>query len=561
MAINVDEELRICEQEESNRAAMDSWWQSINDMCVPRDAYITRQSTPTPSDDFDRIFDTTVIESVEGLSNMMTAQLTPAGQQWMVWLPPFEFEDDDEVCEWYAQASHRAMRLVNQSNFATVVADVNLERASVGTGMLMCYETGNKYAPFRFRHSHVGTYTFEEDLDGRADTLRRKFKATAAKLVKEFPNGSFGAKVNAALADPKKKHSVEFTVWHIVKPRAERDPSYVDNKNMPYLECYICVEDKNLIEETGQWEFNAMVSRFQTGANGSKWGVSPARKAMPAVAQANFLQEQLDILLDVQINPRILAEAGMVGEIDMRPGHKTLTRAGALATAGGGVREWLTGGNYPLGKDRIADKQNQIRKLFYHGMWADLARVEKEMTAEEVRAIREQSEMLFVGVNARFEADMNPLLSTRVFGICLRAGVFPPPPEQLLKESNGVYDIPDPQTSYQSNLSRVLMRKAVENSDLFLRRLGEIAAVAPDVLDEFDLALHARELGRAFGFKAPFLRPAREVAETLARKVAAQAQAQQQQQTMMAADAASKFAPAIQEQMIAGGGAGQPSGQ
>jgi len=550
MAINIEEEIRVCKQQEGERSPMDSWWQSINDMCVPRNAYITRQSTPTPANEYDQIHDTTVIESVEGLSNMMTAQLTPAGQHWMLWLPPFEFEDDDEVVEWYAKCSHRAMRLVNQSNFAVTVSDMNLERASVGTGTLLCYETGNQYAPFRFKHAPVGTYTFDEDLDGRADAIRRKFSATAAQLVKEFPDGSFGQKVNAAIADSNKKHSLKFTIWHVVKPRTERDPSFSDRKSMPYAEFYICEDDQNLIEETGQWEFNAMVSRFQTGADDSQWGVSPARKAMPAVAQANYLQIQLDILLDTQINPRILAEAGMVGEIDMRPGHKTLTRAGALATQGGGVREWLTGGNYPMGKDRIADKQNQIRKLFYHGMWADLARVEKEMTAEEVRAIREQSEMLFVGVNARFEADMNPLLSTRVFGICLRAGIFPEPPRQLLKESNGIYNIPDPQTSYQSNLSRVLMKKAVENSDQFLRRLAEIAAVQPGVVDEFDLAIHARELGRAFGFKAPFLRPAQDVAEALAKKVAMQARAQEQQEALATADAAAKFSPGVQDKMM-----------
>jgi hypothetical protein len=280
------------------------------------------------------------------------------------------------------------------------------------------------------------------------------------------------------------------------------------------------------------------------------WGVSPARKAMPAAAQANYLQEQLDILLDLQINPRVIAEAGMVGEIDMRAGRKTLVRSGALATAGGGVREWLTSGNYPLGDKRVQDKQNQIRKLFYHGMWADLARVEKEMTAEEVRAIREQAEMLFVGVNARFEADMKPIIARRVFGICLRAGLFPAPPRQLIKESNGIYDIPDPEVSYQSHLSRVLLRRAVENSDLLLTRLANIAQYQPDVLDEFDFAVHSRELARAFGFKAPFLRSSEDVTNILSQKLKAQQAAQQKAEAVMAAQTASSFAPKVQEKML-----------
>jgi hypothetical protein len=549
MAIDVKQELQICKQQESDRLSMDSWWQSIKEVTVPRDAYITQQTSPTPVQHYNRIYDTTIIESAEGLSNMMTAQLTPAGEYWAVWSPPFEFEQDEEVLEWYAECSMRAMKLLNQSNFQIVNNDVNIERATVGTGFMMCYETGNKYAPFRFKHSHVGTYTFDEDLDGHAGAHRRHFEATADQLKKEFPEGTFGTKVTNAFANPQKRYTEKFLIWHVVKPRDEYDPTKVDNKNMPFAEFYMCEQDENLIEETGQHEYNGMVSRFQSGADGSKWGVSPARKAMPAAAQVNYLQEQLDILLDIKINPRVLAEASMVGEIDMRPGQKTLTRAGALSSPGGGVREWLSAGDYPLGKDRIIDKQTQIRKLFYHGLWADLARVEKEMTAEEVRAIRDQSEMLFVGVNARFESDMSPLLSTRIFGICLRGGVFSEPPQQLLRETNGGTEIPDPQTSYQTNLSRVLKRKAIEGHDQFMMRLEQMAQYSPDILDEFDLAIHAREMARSFGMKQPFIRPPEDVAEMLAAKVAAQAQAEQQAQMAQGAEIMTKMPPEAQQQV------------
>jgi len=552
MPVNVKEELDLCKQEQSARAPWDSWWQSIKEVVDPQNAYITRTAIGIPADDMVRIHDTTVIESAEGLANMMTAQLTPAGQQFLIWTPTFEFDRDEQVIEWYAECSYRAMKLVNQSNFATLMAQVNNDRATVGTGMLLCYETGNRLAPFRFRHHPIGSYTFNEDLDGVADAIRIKFQATAAQLIKQFPKGKFGSNVNKALANAQERSTKKFTIWHIVKPREERTPGYMDSTNMPYMECYLCEEDQNCIEETGQYEFIGMVSRFQKGLDGSVWGVSPVRKAMPAIAQANFMQEQLDLLLDLQVNPRVLAEAGMVGEIDMRPGAKTLVRAGGLATTNGGVREWLTGGNYPLGKDRIADKQNQIRKLFYHGMWADLARVEKEMTAEEVRAIQNQSEMLFVGVNARFEADQNPMLGRRVFGICLRAGIFPPPPAQLIRDSPDGQTVPDPLVSFQTNLSRVLQRKVVENSDMFLTRLANIAQYDRDVLDEFDLAVHTRELARTFGFKGPFLRTKEQVAEILKNKVAAANAAAQQQQQYAAADLATKLPPSIQNKLMPG---------
>lgn len=543
-------ELAICKAEESDRAPMDSWWQTIKEVTTPRNAYITRQSSGVPTNDYDRIHDTTIIESSEGLTNMMTGELTPAGENWILFQPPFEFEDDEEVVNWYAECSRRVMKLINNSNFQTVQADVNLERATVGTGMMMCYETGNRHAPFRFKHAPVGTYTFNEDLDGRADGFRRKFKGTPLQLKKEFPDGNFGAKFQAAWDDEKKRNSEKFTVWHVVKPREGRDPNKVDSVNMKYAEFYILEEDQILIQETGQHEFNGMVSRFQTGADGNIWGVSPARKAMPAVAQANFLQEQLDILLDLQINPRILAEAGMVGNIDLRPGQKTLTRAGALATPGGGVREWMTGGQYPLGKDRIVDKQEQIRKLFYHGLWADLARVEKEMTAEEVRAIRDQSQMLFVGVNARFEADMKPMMARRLFGICLRADVFPTPPIQLLKEVHGFYDLPDPMATFQTNIAQVLQRKKIESSDQLFGRLERLFAVDPSLVDEFDLAIHARELARSFGYSNPFIRTEDNVIQIKSAQQRAMAAEQKQQAAMQAAESAGKLDGSLQKDLL-----------
>jgi hypothetical protein len=95
----------------------------------------------------------------------------------------------------------------------------------------------------------------------------------------------------------------------------------------------------------------------------------------------------------------------------------------------------------------------------------------------------------------------------------------------------------------------VLQRKAVENSDMFLTRLEKIAQYNPDILDEFDLAVHARELCRAFGFKAPFMRSEQDVAEIITKRIEAQQQAMQQQQATQMAETAAKFSPAIQSKM------------
>ena len=172
------------------------------------------------------------------------------------------------------------------------------------------------------------------------------------------------------------------------------------------------------------------------------------------------------------------------------------------------------------------------------------------MTAHEFEGIRNQSEMLFVGINARFEADINPMLSTRLFGICLRAGILPPAPQQVLKESNGFYNIPDPLPTFQTNLSQTMRRKAVENKDQFFLRLQQFAQFDPTVLDEIDLAAHTRELARTYGIRGPELRSEVEVIQIAQARLEAQAQEQAQAQAMQTADTAAKFSPQIQQQVL-----------
>ena len=147
---------------------------------------------------------------------------------------------------------------------------------------------------------------------------------------------------------------------------------------------------------------------------------------------------------------------------------------------------------------------------------------------------------------------MNPMLSKRLFGICLRKGLFPTPPRQLLRESNGFYDLPDPMATSQTNLSRVMQRKAVEHKDQFFLRLQQYAQADPTVLDEIDLAAHTRELARTYGIRAPELRPEAEVIRIAQARLEAQQQAEQQAAAMQAAETTSKFDPSIQRQIADG---------
>lgn len=540
--IEAKEELRFHEQQVAAREEWDTWHQRIMELVLPRRAYISQYDNGPGNQFFDGVYDTTAAEGVASLANMMTAQLTPPGTSWMTWRPPAPFKDDEEIADWYALASERVAELVARSNFQGVQHEVNLDVTGPGTGAIFC-ERG-KRSFFSFRHIELGSFWFIEDGDGQANVFGFEVQMTAAQAMQEYPNGEFGAKFSQALADPQRKHSDKFRIITIIRPREDRNPNAIDAKNKPYASIVLCKEDECVVQEGGYDEFPVAVRRFQKWGGGHQWGVSPTRKAMPAIHQVNFLESMMDELAEVQVNPRILSLAGQVGEIDFRAAGRTLVTARALQLQA--PREWLTGGRYDVGKDRTETKREQIKRLFFSSLWGDLSHDSKQRTATEIEEISRRDRMMFLPVASRFDSDMAPMMS-RLFSMALNEpGFLPPPPEKLIRETG---EIPDPVTAYRSRLFRVMEEEQTAAFDELFLRVSGAAQFEPDVFDDFDTSAALREIARAKGVNEKVIRPREEVDEIRAAKAEAVAKEQALQAAQGAAKAAKDTPPEMREQL------------
>ncbi len=531
------EVLKAYDERKSRDEYWFTWMQEIMEHCLPRRAYITYEEVTPTGTDYDQIWDTTAIESCQGLAQMMTAQLTPVGQNWVRWLPPHDLEDDEEVVSWFEDASEQALKILHRTNFYEVRHELNLDIAGPGTGAMSLMPGRNNL--FNFSHLALGHFVFEEDEEGMPERMWREYPRTARQLVAEFPQAKeLCPKVRDALQQDK---PTLFHVVHEVTPREEYDPRKQDQQNMPWASCYVVREDKVVVSEGGFHEFPFMVSRFMKwGTEGTVWGVSPARKAMPAIHQAHFLQEMMDELAEIAVRPRFIAPADLVGEIDLRAGGRTLASPTVLNNPNS-LREWMTQGRYDIGLDRIREKQEAIRRLFFHELWSDSLdqdlKAGKQMTATEFAGRERRQQERFVPAMARHSMDMGPV-HRRMFGMLLRANRLGEMPPALVEYAQDLGELPDPYPVYQTRLTSVLERVRLEGFDRFFERLLGAAQLDPTLVDEIDLQASIREVARWEGIEERFIRPEDEVIE-IAQARAAQAA---RQETLQAAQGAAEVA-------------------
>lgn len=546
--MNVEPIIEEWDMLKSERSYWDSWWQELAKHVMPRKAYFTENTATPNGDHFDDVFDTTAVEACDGLASMMTSQLTPFNQRWMDWTPPVELQDDELAVRWFKRLGEAAVKYLASSNFYADIHEVNLDKAGFGTGALYL-GTGNKRL-YDFKHIDLGSYSFREDEEGQANELWREFKVTAAQYRQMFGEGApMGAKMSACYGGASAgKRNEKFTVLHVVRPRAQYDSQKIDAENMPFQELYVVIEDKLLVQEGGYVTFPYMVSRFQKWGNEHVWGLCPARKAMPAINQANFLQEMMDELAELQVRPRFKYPADMVGEIDLRAGGGTPVRDGGQHQQ---LQEWMTSGRYDIGQVRIGEKQDAIKRMFFQSLWENVGQKDKAMTAEEVRAIRDQQTLAFVPAFNRMAADFLPL-HRRMYAILLNAGIHDDIPQSVRQYIGDTGSLPEPTTVYNSQISIAIGRLQAAGFDSLVSRLANVAQLDPAVLDEFDLAAGMREVARVEGVAEKVIRKSEEVEQIQQAKAQASQQAEQAQAGMQMAEAAGKLPDDVIKQAMGG---------
>jgi hypothetical protein len=521
----------------------DSAWRSAAEWMSPRkSSLMNAQKTPGETGWVDNLYDTTAMKANERLAAWLMTNTSPTNNRWFSFTSSPTMRratgENIRVNQWWQQVTAITLEQLATSNFYTEKHEAVLDRNTFGTCCLFIQK--GKRHPLNFRSIECSTYVIGTNDEGYVDTVMREFKLSVRQAVQQFGVESLGPKIREKHASgTTKDKDTEFTFIHSVFPNFDRQPGYDDQLNKPFSSCYVCKEDKTVVQEGGYDEMPYAVSRFLKWT-GEEWGWSPAFTALPVVRETNFFKMQMNALAELAAFPPMAIPDNLAGQLDMRAGGKNVydsNRPDALP------RPLYSIGNFDIGKDLLETNRQFIEQCFYGDVVAMFTNLDREITAYEAAQLSGEKLDVFSPYYHRLINELDTPVLQRAFSVLLAEGMYPEPPVELLRDNgDGTGTIDFPEVTYLSRLALAIQAHEIGAFDALVARAMQLAQIDPALgaafMSNYDLDRTSRGLGRNMGIPVEWQKSQDE----LDAEREAAAQAAQQQQMVEAAPQLAKAA-------------------
>jgi hypothetical protein len=439
-------------------------------------------------------------------------------------------EDEDSSAkawlEWATGLQRRAM-YDRRSLFTRASKESDHDVAAFGQSVKTVELNANADG-LLYRCWHLRDCAWAENNEGAIRYVHRKWKPTAADLVKTFgnkPGASLHSKISDMMVGSNKRPFEEVNVRHIVMPAEDFDGPYVgSNRGTPFVSCYIDIDNKHLIEAVGQSYFMYIIPRWQT-VSGSQYAFSPA--TVCALPDARLLQAMSRVLLEAgekAVNPPMLAvQEAVRSDIAIYAGGITWVDAEYDERLGEVLRPITQDkSGIPLGLEMRTDTMAMLREAFYLNKLT-LPQTGPEMTAYEVGQrvqdyIRQASPLF-----EPLEDEDNGATWETTFEVLLRAGAFGSAadmPQSLRGRDIGF--------RFESPLHDAIERQKGQKFNEAQQILAATLPLDPTASAQINITTAFRDVLLSIGMPAKWMRSE----EDAGKLVEQEKQAQQQQQLL-----------------------------
>lgn len=512
----------------------ESWmthWQDISDYLLPRSGRFFIQDRNRGERRHNKIYDNTGTRALRVLAAGLMAGMTSPARPWFrLTTSDPQLDESADVKKWLADVTRLMQMVFAKSNTYLALHGMYEELGSFGTASSIVLPDFKTVI-----HHHTltaGEYAIAADDRGMVNTLFREFQMTVGQMVSKFGKDKCSTIVQG-LYDKGELDSW-VTVMHTIEPRADRDFTKRDAKNMAWASNYFEPGDggDKFLRESGFKEFPALCPRWAK-AGGDIYGNSPAMEALGDIKQLQHEQLRKAQGIDYKTKPPLQVPTNMKNlDVDTLPGGITYLDA---VTPNGGIRSAFEV-NIDLSHllADIQDVRERIKSSFYADLFLMLASNDLgRMTATEV-AERHEEKLLMLGpvLERLHNENLDPLIDMS-FTRMLSAGIVPPPPPDLQGKELSV--------EFVSMLAQAQRAIATNGVDRFVMNLGQLSQFKPGVLDKLDADRWADAYADMLGIDPELIVPGDKVA--LIRKQRADAaQAQQQAAALQqGADVAQKL--------------------
>lgn len=521
-------------QLKNERSSWMDHWRELSDNLLPRSGRFFVEDRNKGGKRHNNIYDSTGTRALRTLGAGMMSGVTPRGREW------FKLETADTelmqyqpVKVWLSQVTYLMHRVFLSSNTYRSLHSMYEELAAFGTAATVItpdFKNVIHHYPLT-----TGEYAIATNWKGEVTTLYREFQKTVHELVAEFGIESVSNTVRGMY----ERGSLDawVTVIHAIEPREDRDPSKADSKNMPWRSVYFELggEQHKYLRESGFQRFPALCPRWAT-AGGDIYGNSPGMDALGDIKQLQHEQLRKAQGIDYMTKPPLQVPISMKNrDVETLPGGVSFVDA---SSPNGGIR---TAFDVRIDLSHLLADINDVRSRINGAFYADLFlmlanQTDTRMTATEV-AERHEEKLLMLGpVLERLQNELLDPLIEMTFDEVMKAGIVPPPPEELQGHNINVELV--------GILAQAMRAVGANSIDRFVGNLGAVAQFKPDVLDNFDGDKWASIYADALGVDPQIIVPADQVQAVRQQRAQAQQMQVMADQMEQRANTAAKLASA-----------------
>lgn len=536
--MNIADHIDIWTNEKNARKQWEDYWQELADILLPKRADITTGTVNGEDRVSPVIFDAAPMRARRGLATALDGLLKPKTTKWFsIRTQDDDINDDDEAKRWMEIVEERMWRAIYSKNarFIQRSGEVDNDLVALGTGVLYTGESKNLRS-LKFISIHPKDVIFLEDGDGIIDTLYFELRLTARQAAGMFGEKNLGSKTLESFRSKNASDKqTRFPFLFCVYPRLERNPKSLLNTDLPFAKVVIDKESEHIVEESGFHEFPFAVPRWDT-ATGEKYGRSPGMIALPDAKTLQAMGKTLLVAGQKAVDPPLLAyDDSIIGAVRTFPGGITTIDIEAVRGIGGSPVQPLNfGTNIPLGREMQNDTRQAVEAAFFRNIF-NLPVDGPQMTATEILERKEEFIREIGPVFGRLETDYIGSIVDRVFGIMMRAGAFPEPPE-ILQGRDINFEFQSPIVQARKQIEAAGAARAIDI-------LAPFVQVDPSIMDNFDGDKIARDTPDIFGIPMDWIRSNDEVSKIRQER----AQAQQAQESMAMAQQTAEIAQGVQD--------------
>jgi hypothetical protein len=493
-----------------------TFWQDIANLIYPQTFPIVEILTPG-TDLMSQVFDVTAILESENMASGLSNNIMPPGQQFFAVRPQVKkLMDMQRPKRYLGYVTEKTHEFMFNSNMGTQVDNVIHSWLAFGIGNL--YTEWNVKTGLNFREYGIGMYQCSENAQGIIDTCVMTMPMTAEQCVERWGLENVGEQIGKAWADPDRKTDKFNIVW-VVRPRNQRNPRKINNRNMAWESCFIGEDDKHTIEEGGYPEFPFSIPRYRV-VYGEVYGRGLGTMGIRQVRYLNRLRKDFMEMSNKWVNPPREVLDTFDGQYDVTPG------AVNYVTQIPSSREVIgeTKGSPPVGKDMLEYEREGIREMFFKNVFEQLSMLtgDRRTTIEIIERLREGMKKLSKPIGRLFNELFDTMITRSVL-LLIRNGQLPPPPPELQGQGFKI--------EYYGPLALALRDQQSRGFQYWIEAAGLMEGIFPGIRDNVDYDKGFRDLGESLGVKTEHIRPVHE-------RDAIRQQRQQQQQDMMDMQAA-----------------------